>query len=336
MTTNANEQQELELGTRDDRGPSRPLRALPPGRWVVEVTTRTIHGRYLLKPTREAKELIEGVLGRALEKHPTIHLYAYWFLSNHYNLLVSAPDAPSLSEFMNHVNSNLARELGALFGWRERFWSRRYRAIIVMGADAEVRRLKYLLAQGSKDGLIYRPSQWTGATSLRALTEGVNAVGYWFNRTQECCARGANRKFKRYDFATRYELILEPIPCWADLTPDERRAKCREIVAEIEREATEMYRRERRRPLGMKKVLEQNPHDGPDDFVRSPAPLCHTSTTTERDGFHKFYFGFRDKFRAASARFRSGIAEALSEFPASCFVPSRTPVPRLTEIAVAP
>lgn len=334
----ANETKKPKAVTFDfDEGLSRPLRVFPPGRWTVEVTTRTIHGRYLLKPTKEAKEIIEGILGRALERHPTIQLISYWFLSNHYNLLLSAPDAPTLSKFMNYVNGNLARELGALYGWRERFWSRRYRAILVIGAIAEVRRLRYLLQQGSKDGLIYRPMQWPGATSLRAITEGITAIGYWFSRTAECNARARGKTFKRYEFATRHEVVLHPLPCWQDLSPEERMARCREIVAEIERETAEMYARERRRPLGVKRVLEQNPHDNaaPRDFERSSAPMVHATTPVEFEFFREFYYEFRNLFRAASKRFREGIAEALAEFPPHCFLPSRPPIPVIADAAIA-
>jgi hypothetical protein len=322
---------------RDEKGLSRPLRGFPPGRCMVEITTRTFHGLYLLKPTKDAKERMEGVLGRALELNPEIQLHAYWFLSNHYNLLVSAPDAPALSKFMNHVNSNLARELGALFGWHERFWGRRYRAIIVIGDVAQVRRLKYLLAQGSKDGLIYRPSEWPGATSLRALTEGINAIGQWFNRTKEYFARASRKTFAKYDFATPYELALTPLPCWADLSNAEQREKCREIVAEIEREAAESYARSGRRPVGVKKILRQSAHDGPNpkDFERSPAPMCHAETRAEHERFREFYYSFRAIFREASRRFRQGIAEALLEFPDNCFLPCRPPPPVREDLAVA-
>ena len=230
---------------------------------------------------------------------------------------------------MNHVNSNLARELGALYGWKERFWSRRYRAILVVGEIAEQRRLKYLLSQGSKDGLVFRPSHWPGVSSLRSMTEGITAIGVWFNRSKECNARAAGRPVKRYEFATRYEILLSKLPCWRKLSIDEHREKCREIVAEIERETAEIYARDRRRPLGAKRILEQDPHEPPkSELERSPAPMCHAATYVEYEFFRKFYYRFRDRYRAASKRFREGIPEALSEFPARCFLPSRPQIPR--------
>jgi hypothetical protein len=53
---------------------------------------------------------------------------------------------------MGHVNSNIAREISRLHGWRDKIWSRRYQAIVISGEEeAQVARLKYLLAHGCKE-----------------------------------------------------------------------------------------------------------------------------------------------------------------------------------------
>ena len=49
---------------------------------IAEVTIRTIMGMFLLKPTRENRDLILGVLGRAQNRYD-FELYNYAFLSNH-------------------------------------------------------------------------------------------------------------------------------------------------------------------------------------------------------------------------------------------------------------
>ena len=60
---------------------------------------------------------------------------------------------------MGYFNSNLAREAGRLVDWREKFWSRRYRAIVVSGEEgAQRERLKYVLSHGAKEGLVIRGS----------------------------------------------------------------------------------------------------------------------------------------------------------------------------------
>ena len=315
----------------DRRHPSRPLRFLPPGGGMVEITTRTLHGRFLLKPTRECVEIIEGVLGRALATYPRVRLHAYWFLSNHYNLLLSVPDVEAMSAFMRFVNSNLARELGDLFDWHEKFWGRRYRAIVVLDRVAMVRRLRYLLAQGTKEGLVARPEEWPGANSLRALLENEPGVGVWFDRTKEYRARKRGGTPKKYDFAIRYPIPLAPLPCWEGLPDASRRAKVRDLVAEIESRAKAHRRETCHRPLGVHAILAQHPHDHPKNVARSPAPFCHASTRVERVLFVGAYFEFLGAYQDASARLRAGeCLGATSRFPPGCF-PPRLPFVRRPE-----
>jgi hypothetical protein len=47
---------------------ARPLRFLPDGA-MVEVTMRTVHGRFLLRPSRTVNDLNVGVIGRAQGKY---------------------------------------------------------------------------------------------------------------------------------------------------------------------------------------------------------------------------------------------------------------------------
>ena len=72
--------------------------------------------------------------------------------------------------------------------------------------------------------------------------------------------------------------------------------------------------------MGRKKILEQHPHSKPKHSDRSPAPLSH-GTQVERSWFKNLYWSFVRSFRAASARLRSGILDALREFPPRCFFP---------------
>lgn len=86
----------------------RPLRYLPPECPLVEVTCRTLHGRLLLRPSKELNRLVLGVLARAARLHD-VGVCAFVFLSNHCHLLLRPKDAQELSAFMNYLDSNLAR-----------------------------------------------------------------------------------------------------------------------------------------------------------------------------------------------------------------------------------
>ena len=120
---------------------SRKLRYVPEGGGLVEVTCRTLHSRFLLRPRPELNDLVVGVLGRAQRRYQ-VRCCAYIFLSNHFHLLLIVEDALQLSRFMGYVNSNLAREIGRLTKCREKIWSRRYQAILVSPEEgAQLERL---------------------------------------------------------------------------------------------------------------------------------------------------------------------------------------------------
>ena len=48
-----------------------------PGR-IVEITSRTLHGRFLMRPSEMVNEIILGVVGRAQRLY-SVELYAFIF-----------------------------------------------------------------------------------------------------------------------------------------------------------------------------------------------------------------------------------------------------------------
>jgi hypothetical protein len=155
---------------------------------MVEVTTRTLHGRLLLKPSPELTELVLGIVGKAQALYGmTIH--AFVFLSTHAHFLLSPTDAGQMAVFMQFINANVAKEAGRLYDWRERVWSRRYRSIVVADEKAAHARLRYILAHGAKEGLVWTPGAWPGPNCVAALTTGAFLRGTWFDRSAEFRAR---------------------------------------------------------------------------------------------------------------------------------------------------
>ncbi len=64
----------------------RPLRFVPTANALVEVSTRTIQSRFLLRPTRAVNLATVGVLGRGQKKYGmTVHFAVA--MSNHVHLL---------------------------------------------------------------------------------------------------------------------------------------------------------------------------------------------------------------------------------------------------------
>ncbi len=96
--------------------------------------------------------------------------------------------------------------------------------------EAQIARLRYLLEQGCKEGLVGRPSDWPGATSVHALLGDGTVSGTWVDRTAEYWARKRREAIEPGQFASTEMLSLSPLPCWGDLSPDEIRARITELV----------------------------------------------------------------------------------------------------------
>jgi len=184
---------------------------------MVEVTLRTVHGRLLLRPGRSLNDLIMGVVGRAQRLYG-IHIHGLVVLSNHLHALLSPRSPQQLAAFMNYLASNVAREAGKLHDWREKFWARRYRSIIVSHEEeAQVGRLAYLLGNGIKEGLVARPQDWPGIHCAQALLDGTTLDGTWYERTAEYRARRRGLELPHDELTQRETVVFTQLPCWAEL-----------------------------------------------------------------------------------------------------------------------
>ena len=264
---------------------------------IAEVTIRTIQGRYLMRPSSQSTSLILGVIAKAQERY-SFPLYGYAYLSNHGSLLLGVRSAAHLSRIMNFIHSNIARELGRKehSDWRGKFFERRGRAILVLSDEDVEARLKYLLANGTKEGLVARPERWTGAHCARVLCQGGRDMGLWVNRSR------LQRIVESYSEAEheaseRIPVRLSQIPSRAHLSPEQYRSFAREMCREISVEAKE--ERKGKPPLGAHRAERMNPHFRPEATAHSPAPLVHCTDRDHRHGFKGAYKAFVEAFRAA-------------------------------------
>jgi hypothetical protein len=182
-----------------------------------------------------------------------------------------------------HVNSNLARKIGRLVGWRDKIWSRRYQAIVISSeAAAQTERLRYILAHGVKEGLVERVTDWPGVHCSRALLTGEALEGYWYDGTQEYAARRRGEDFDRMRYASLEVLILSPLPCWRHLSEDMQRKLIADLIAGIESEAAVLRKHTGGQVLGVSAVRGQHPFDRPKKSKKSPAPLFHAASKLVR------------------------------------------------------
>jgi REP element-mobilizing transposase RayT len=284
---------------------------------MVEVTMRTVHGRFLLRPSKTLNDLVVGVFGRAQRKYG-MKIHALACLSSHWHALLS-PDSPQqLAAFMDYAAGNLAREIGKLHGWQEKFWGRRYSAIVVSDEpDAQMERLSYILSQGVKENLVERPQHWPGVHCAAALLAGRALEGTWFDRTGLYQARRRREDTTAAAFAEPEQLVFTPLPCWAHLPSPAWRGR----VAEMLRTIVDDGRRARAGGgvLGKRAILAQHPHDKPHVSDRSPAPLVHAATRAMRLMLRTAYYEFVAAFREAAIKLRRG--DRFVHFPRGAFPP---------------
>jgi hypothetical protein len=291
-----------------------------PDRPLVEITVRTLQGRFLLKPSPGLRDIFVGILARAA-KLCDVEVHAFVCLSNHWHALVTPKDARELARFCCYVNTNLSKEAGRLHDWRGPLLQRRYQAIPVSYEDrAQVGRLRYLLAHGCKEGLVAKLSDWPGAHCAHALITGEACTGLWFDRHREWLARVHGEALPLDGLVSHHQLALAPLPCWRHLPAEEIQRRAAEMIADIEREAAARHRAEGGKPLGVAGILRQNSHDQPVRSERSPAVLVHAASKRVRRATRLAYSSFVAAFYAAATRLRSGCRDVV--FPDGCFPPS--------------
>ena len=278
---------------------------------VVEVTTRTVQGRFLLKPTQENTSLILGVLGRAQRRYD-FDLFGYAFLSNHYSLLLGVRSPEHLATTLCYINGNIARELGRTENsdWKEKFWGRRSRCILVLTDDDLRSRLRYLLANSTKEHLVKRPDRWPGAHCARPLCTGQQDTGAWVDRTELRRLRhiaDKGRRVSQADATTYYPVRLSVLPCWAQLAASEQQGAVRQMCREISDQAAAERAASGGTVQGIKRLLRFSPHHKPDEMNSSPAPHVHCMDRALRIWFLQAYRRFVAAYQEAHSSLVRGL-----------------------------
>ncbi len=299
---------------------ARPLRFIPPG-CLVEVTTRTIQGRLLLKPSPELNDIILGVIGKAQDLY-RMAVHGFAVASNHCHVLLSPTSAQQLARFMQYLNANMAKEAARLHDWPDRVWSRRYRAIVVVDEQAAHARMRYLLSHGTKEGLVAGAAAWPGANCIATLTRGERLRGTWLDRSAEYVARASGKHVLPGQFAKTFDVRLTPLPCLRHLDSDQQQAHYRRVVHEIDVAAAAANKAKGRQPLGVARILAQDPHHRPASPDRSPAPLVHAHDKEKGHEFRVAYRAFVSDFRAGVARLFGQAKDIARLFPDWAFPPA--------------
>jgi hypothetical protein len=124
------------------------------------------------------------------------------------------------------------------------------------------------------------------------------------------------------DFATRFDVVLTPLPCILGKSSHQQQSHYRRVVCEINAAAEAANKDRGRRPVGVAKILAQNPHFRPDKPDQSPAPLVHAHDSQKRDEYLRAYRVFVTNFRAGVERMLAKAKRLLHQFPDWAFPPA--------------
>jgi hypothetical protein len=166
---------------------------------------------------------------------------------------------------------------------------------------------------------VARPQDWKGASSTPALLSGeLELEGLWIDRTKEYRAKKAGRD----EIHSSVETVqLSPLPCWADLEPEDLQQRVKELVDDIEKETAKMHEENGSKPLGMERVLLQHCHKRPENSNRSPAPYFFAVTKKALIELKNAYRLFLEQYRCAAEQLKAGEFGVV--FPEGCFPPPR-------------
>ncbi|MEM1177364.1 MAG: hypothetical protein AAGM22_03395 [Acidobacteriota bacterium] len=252
-------------------------------------------------------------------------MHAVAVLSNHFHLLASFESVEQMASFACQLKTNLSKEVGRLQDWEGSLFAGRYRAIPLSDEpEIQRQRLRYVLSQGAKEGLVLSPRDWPGIHCADALVDGESIAGVWVNRTALYAARQRQRDVEEAAFTEGTQLHLAPLPYLSDLPRSEQRSEILEVIESIEAETLERHRQQGSVPLGVDLILAQDPYARAQRLKRSPRPYFHASQRVLKEmmeGFRSFVVSYG----IAAKRLAAG--DVTVSFPEHCF-PPRSPFVR--------
>jgi len=190
----------------------------------------------------EAEKLAEDCVSSALaraQRHsaqsglPPVEVFAVVVMSNHLHLVVRAP-GKNLAAFMSYFLARVAQTLNLLLGRVGPVFPRRYDAQPILDEEAAAGRIKYVLENPKKAGLVKCFTEWPGFVAVAGLHDGEELETRHFDRSAWQLAKRPNER-ERYWRCGRLCLSrlpgMESLSCsaylarvksWCDSRPADR------------------------------------------------------------------------------------------------------------------
>ena len=296
-----------------------------------ELTLRTEHQMFLLKPEPEITNILGSCLGRALKKHP-VRIHAFFSNINHFHCIFSLAQDQigNASLFLRYLHGQSAKQLNLHYKRKGRVWSSRGRVIPIADENALIGRLLYAATNVVKDGLVEKASHWPGCSTYDQMAHGTRQIFTYIDRTRWWLAGGWWKKIPMEKFIRHIEVEISPLPGWEHLPSYESQSRFRRLIKEKEQELAEIREREGRPALGKAGLMRVDPKSSPESPKKpTPMPKCHASTQESREAFiNDVLKPFWDKYRKASGQFLDGDYGV--EFPQGSIPP---PIPTVRVVA---
>ena len=302
---------------------------------LMEFGNRVCQGFDLLDLDEDFSAEVVGILAKAQQLVP-MRVHAGAVMSGHFHLLGSPDDVQQQARFMGFFTHHLSKLAARRHGWKGSMFTRRYTAMEISTEEAaQVARLKYVLSNGCKEGLVASPLEWPGVGFAQALVGDGVLRGMWVDRDALYEARRRGEDVSEANFSEPVELVLSPLPCWAHLSAERYREAVLDAVRQIETETAAMHRLDGTRPLGARRLLERDRRKQPlrrRELSWRPCPWVYGRSLQVLTALLK---GLQDKvtaYRRASELLRSGFRQ--TRFPENCFPPALPFVPFTSDSAL--
>ncbi len=293
---------------------------------TVFASVRCVYRSYRLVPTKVVRQVVDfcfAVVSTRYRNRYGMEFYEYEFLSTHYHLLANNASG-CITDFLQDLNSLIARELNAVRGTSGAFFDRQPGIQTVLGDEKVFKHCVYTLANAVAAGLVHKTAHWKGSNSLRfeygkEYVVSKPPVGLWSKKLQHK-NRPASRRSGRAAFAGRSRLPetavlkLDRPPIMPELSDTELRARIRGAL-ELE-EALVAEKRAGKPVLGMDAVRKIHwstvPRQGEELFGLNPT--LSTETDEQRLAMKVLRVEFLHEHETALQRWNAGERNVV--FPA--------------------
>jgi putative transposase len=271
---------------------------------IYMVTRRCAGRRFYLRPCKEVEQAFLFCLAVAARRYG-IDVYWLCVLSNHYHLGVRDVHG-NYPEFLQFLNSLVARCLNALLGRWENFWCSEQSGVLHLSdGEAVMDKMVYSLANPVKAQLVEKVGHWPGVNSLRHQLNGRPLVvkrPYWFFD-------------KNGGMPDELELHFARPAEFAELSQEEWAEKIRTAVTLEEKKAAEVRSQTDGHVVGRKAILRQSPFSCPRTATerRGLRPRVATRNKWRRIELLKANKSFLSSYRRAYERRLAGSVDV--EFP---------------------